>query len=68
MSTSKWTEQALRARLRADVAVTAAGRHVSAADAARRLEYLRIVAGVDAGAISPDAGAALFDEMSIARG
>lgn len=68
MSTSKWTEQALRARLRADVAVNAAGRRVSADDAARRLEYLRVVAGVDAGAISPDAGAALFDEMSVARG
>jgi hypothetical protein len=70
---SKWNESALRARLRADLALGGAGaaaaaaadRPQTAAAAARRLEFHRIVSGIDAGTISPDAAVALFDDLAL---
>jgi hypothetical protein len=62
MSTN-WTKKALKARLRADIAFDTAVRPVTAVIATRRLEYLNIVTGIDAGTITPDAGATLFDEI-----
>lgn len=63
MSTKRWNKRALKARLRADIAFDTAPRPVSADLASKRLEYFRIVALVEAGAVEPDAGAELFDAL-----
>ena len=60
---TNWNKKALKARLRADIAFDTAERPVTADVAARRLEYFTIVTGVDAGTITPEAGALLFDEL-----
>ena len=63
MSTLRWTRTALKARLRADIAFGTAARPLTADVAARRLEYHNIVTGIEAGAITPDSGVVLFDEL-----
>ena len=62
MSTN-WTKKALKARLRADIAFDAATRPLTADFAGRRLEYHSVVAAVEAGRISPEAGVERFDEI-----
>ncbi|SDZ51290.1 hypothetical protein [Herbiconiux ginsengi] len=61
---TNWNKKALKARLRADIAFDTAIRPVTADVATRRLEYFNIVTGVDAGTITPEAGAVLFDELA----
>jgi hypothetical protein len=60
---TKWNKRALKARLRADIAFDTALRPVTADVATRRLEYFSIVTGVEAGTITPEAAALLFDEI-----
>lgn len=66
MRSTNWTKTALRARLRADLALDTAahGRVVTPEFAGRRLEYLRIVAGVDRGSLSADDGASAFELLA----
>lgn len=61
---TKWTKKALKARLRADIAFDTSLRPVTADVATRRLEYHNVVTGIDAGTITPEAGATLFDEIT----
>ncbi len=64
MSTSLWSQSALKARLRADIAFDSAPKPVTAAIASRRLEYYQVVQGVDAGTITADSAALLFNELT----
>lgn len=70
MSSTNWTKTALRARLRADLALdsTAHGRAVTPELAGLRLEYLRIVAAVDRGALPADDGASAFELLAGSAG
>lgn len=63
MSTKRWNKTALKARLRADIAFDTAPRPVNADLASKRLDYFRIVALVESGTVSADAGAELFDTL-----
>jgi hypothetical protein len=63
MDTTRWTPVALKARLRADVALGAVPRPMTAEGAVRRLEFHRIVADVEAGRLAPEAGAELLDRI-----
>ncbi|WP_440708349.1 hypothetical protein [Herbiconiux sp. YIM B11900] len=66
MSSTNWTKTALRARLRADLALDTAahGRAVTPELAGRRLDYLRIVAGVDRGSLTAEDGASAFELLA----
>ncbi|GAA2239426.1 hypothetical protein N1031_16990 [Herbiconiux moechotypicola] len=66
MHTTPWTQAALKARLRADIALGTVARPMTAEAAARRLQFHRIVSGIDAGRITPDTGAALLEELHAA--